>query len=85
MDTPNILGGPLARICSDVETDDANVPQAGMKRRFIIHLMRFYGESTGAPNHVQKSLEGWVKETDLVFNVIEGWVWSERNLVKSRS
>lgn len=82
VDTPNILGRPLAIICSDVENDDANSPHEGVKR-FITHLMRFYGESRGAPNHVQNSLEGTGKGNWPVFNVIEGWGWTEGNLDRS--
>lgn len=84
MDTPNILGRPLAVICSDVRNDDANLPPEGMKR-FITHLMRFYGESRGVSDHVQNSLKGTGKGNWLVFNVIEGWGWTEGNLVQSSS
>lgn len=57
MDTPNILGRPLAVICSDVRNDDANLPPEGMKR-FITHLMRFLWGEQGSVRSCPKFTEG---------------------------
>lgn len=54
-------------------------------KSFITHLVRFYGESRRAPDHVQNHLRRQGKETGLAFAVTEGWGWGEGNLVWSKS